>query len=190
MGNAQCCGDAEPKPDKENPEQKPQAEEGEKRPMEVGESPAIVGEPDEPPELASSQTMEQIERRVNMDVAGDEDETGMTKCVFDARRKLKFAAYVTQLDNKKLENFLLRFEFASEAMDKNKVELLFHALICLYLRKVEKKEHLPKDDATKKFCEELSKELFEKYDNKPSIRAKAMTRWIQREDLLNLYKDK
>lgn len=56
MGNAQCCSDAEPKPDKGNPDMKPKAEEGEKQHAEVGESPAIIGEPDEPPELLSSQS--------------------------------------------------------------------------------------------------------------------------------------
>ena len=47
---------------------------------------------------------------------GEDDDILLTKCVFDYHRKLKFAAYVTQLDNKQLENFLLRFEFASEPM--------------------------------------------------------------------------
>ena len=56
------------------------------------------------------------------------------------------------------------------------VELLFHALICLYLRKVEKKEQLPKDDATKEICEELSGKLFKNFDDKPTVRAKAMTK--------------
>jgi len=137
--------------------------------------------------------MEQIQHNVAHEMqgkAGEDDDFMTTKCVFAPRRKLKFAAYVTQLDNKKLENFLLRFEFASEPMDKNKVELLFHALICLYLRKVEKKEHLPKDDATKEFCEELSRELFKTFEDKPTVRAKAMTKWIQREQLLDLYKNK
>ena len=41
---------------------------------------------------------------------------------------------------------------------------------------MEKLEHLPKDDATKEFCEELSRELFKSLDEKPTVRAKAMTK--------------
>jgi len=164
---------------------------GEKKP-DVGESPAIVGEPDEPapPQLASSQTMEQIKRNVAQDINGKagEDDDEAASYQFDKHRKAKFAIYVTSLEIKKLENFLMRFEFATEPMDKNKVELLFHALICLYLRKVEKKENLPKDDATREFCEELSSELFRHNNQKPLLRAKSMTKWIDQKELLSLYR--
>jgi hypothetical protein len=63
--------------------------------------------------------MEQIQHNVAHEMqgkAGEDDDISLPNCVFDNHRKLKFAAYVTQLDNKKLENFLLRFEFASEPM--------------------------------------------------------------------------
>jgi len=194
MGNTHCCADGDVIADQDVTKDKPKGEVGEKKP-DVGESPAIVGEPDEPaqPVLASSQTMEQIKRGVEQDIngkAGEEDGGDSADYQFDQHRKAKFAIYVTSLDNKKLENFLLRFEFATEPMDKNKVELLFHALICLYLRKVEKKENLPKDDATRAFCEELSGELFRHYNQKPQIKAFAMTKWIERRELLGLYRGK
>merc|ERR1712062_61943 len=107
----------------------------------------------------------------------------MKVCDFSEKRKIRFAAYVTQLDQRKLENFLMRFEFASVPMDKNKIELLFHALICLFLRKVEKLQTLPKDEATKDFCEELSGHVFGYFDGgkEDKLRAKEMTIWIQRE---------
>ena len=64
--------------------------------------------------------MEQSQHNVANEMQGkaeEDDHVSMTtKCVFPPYRKLKFAVYVTQLDNKKHENFLLRFEFASEPM--------------------------------------------------------------------------
>merc|ERR1719461_1401934 len=85
---------------------------------------------------------------------------------FDPDSKLRFAKYITDIEQAKLLNFLLRFEFATEEMDEDKITLLFHALICLYLRKVEKEKELPKDEQTKPFCQELTDSIFSSLPNR------------------------
>jgi len=106
--------------------------------------------------------------------------------IFTGDRKKSFAKYISDLDTDKTENFLMRFEFASQPMGTKEVQLLFHALICLYLRKMEKERKLPRDEQTKPFCEELSTHLFAAYTGRTLIRVKSLTQWIAKGELKNI----
>lgn len=116
------------------------------------------------------------------DVGGETNEDTET-FQLEPVRKQAFADYISELNSEKIENFLTRFEFAANPMGPKEVQLLFHALICLYLRKMEKERKLPRDEQTKPFCEELSNHLFEYHKGRTLIRVKSLTQWIEKGEL-------
>eukprot|EP00494_Astrolonche_serrata_P031765 UN32034 len=64
-----------------------------------------------------------------------EGEAGVEKELFlTGDRRADFCKYITQINEDKLKNFLLRFDFAQQAMVSQQISLLYHALIALYCR--------------------------------------------------------
>lgn len=108
---------------------------------------------------------------------------------FSKKRKAKFASYVGHLKSEKLQKFLEKFEFASKPMSKKQVTLLFHALICLYLRKAEKIQELPPDESTKQFCGELSANFFDDHElgEEDKVQIEKLISWISKKELKKLY---
>merc|ERR1719242_2622795 len=66
--------------------------------------------------------------------------------------------YIPQLTEHRLGNFFNKFDFAQEnkPLNHDHLSLLIHATVCLYLRKAEKEQVLPKDDETRKFCDRVA----------------------------------
>jgi len=156
-----------------------------------GDVPPIVPGEDKPEPLPPGQQSKQLSQNHNAPAGQTDRNRGASNTpsepiIFTADRKQSFAKYISDLDTEKTENFLMRFEFASQPMGTKEVQLLFHALICLYLRKMEKERKLPRDEQTKPFCEELSTHLFAAYTGRTLIRVKSLTQWIAKGELKNI----
>lgn len=82
---------------------------------------------------------------------------------FPLERRQQVAHYL--FDNPaKVEKYLEAFSLADKPMDREKVQVLFHALVCLYIRKMENSKELLMSETTAAFGEEFSDILFDLYE--------------------------